>query len=218
MRLVFLGPPGAGKGTYSDMISKRYGIVHLSTGDMLRKIASEKGKLSEEIGRIMKEGGLVSDSVMEAIVKKRLSEKDCSDGYILDGYPRDLNQADHLSGITDIDAVFYFHVSEDSVMERLGGRLTCSGCRAVYHTHHKAPEKEGICDKCGGRLYVREDQKPKAIARRLEVYRKETEPLIEYYDRKGILHRIDANPDLAHIDSIIGPCTDIIENVVKKRN
>ena len=216
MNIVMLGSPGAGKGTYAAILSEKYGFPHISTGDLFRDVVKEDTELGRKVQEIMDSGSLVPDDITLEILKKRLEEDDCKKGFILDGFPRNVNQADSLSTIIDIDVVFCFVASEDVILERLGGRLTCKKCGAIFHMKNIPPKVEGVCDNCGGDLYQRPDQMPEAIKKRLDIYRESTAPLINYYNDKGILKEISSNPPIAEIDKIINPCTEIIDARIDK--
>jgi adenylate kinase len=193
MRLVFIGPPGVGKGTYAAAVSQRFGIPHVSTGDMIR----EEIKRGSELGRKLKEyverGLLVPDEIVTEMVRERLSREDCKRGFILDGYPRTLKQAEELDRITAIDLVLNFVAPDEVIIDRISGRRICRVCGAIYHVKYMPPKVPGVCDRCGGPLYQREDDKPEVVARRLEVYRQQFAPIIEYYRRRGILVDVDAS-------------------------
>jgi len=193
MRLVFIGPPGVGKGTYAAAVSQRFGIPHISTGDMIR----EEIKRGSELGRKLKEyverGLLVPDEIVTEMVRERLSREDCKRGFILDGYPRTLKQAEELDGITAIDLVLNFVAPDEVIIDRISGRRICRVCGAIYHVKYMPPKVPGVCDRCGGPLYQREDDNPEVVARRLEVYRQQFAPIIEYYRRKGVLVDVDAS-------------------------
>lgn len=216
MNIVMLGSPGAGKGTYAKILSKKYNIPHISTGDLFRDIVKEDSELGRKVKEILDSGGLQSDETTLEILKKRLEKDDCKNGFILDGYPRNEAQAESLSKITDINIVFHFIASEHVILDRLGGRLTCPKCNAIFHMNNIIPKVEGKCDHCGADLYQREDQKPEAIKNRLEIYNKTTAPLINYYKEKGTLKDISSNPPIKEIDKIISPCTEIIDSKLKE--
>ena len=188
MRLILMGPPGAGKGTQGEILEKKLGISTISTGLMLRtaiKEQTEVGKLAEQY---INDGKLVPDDVMVAIVKERLSQPDCEKGFILDGFPRTTAQAEALdaAGVT-IDKVLLLEVDDEKIVERLSSRRECSKCGTLYNVISKKPQKEGICDNCGGELICRKDDVPETIQNRLNVYHEQTEPIKEFYEAKGIL-------------------------------
>lgn len=209
MNIVFLGPPGVGKGTHADIVAKTYNIPRISTGDMLRDEIRRGTDLGNEVKNYMDSGELVPDEIVMDILKKRIHKNDCKKGFVLDGFPRTLTQAKELEDITNIDIVVNMLASHDVIIERITGRLTCRKCGAVYHVKNIPPKKEGVCDICGGELYRREDQTKEAIEKRLEVYEKRTKPLIEYYRNKGIL--IDVNVEGRKKD-----VAERIDNAIKK--
>lgn len=195
MYLVLIGPPGSGKGTQAKRLAERLGYFHLSTGDILREAVKEGTPLGLEAKKYMEEGKLVPDEVVIGIVKERLSSPDCEKGVVFDGFPRTLSQAEALDRIFNelgkrLDLVVEIEVSEEEVLKRLTGRRTCRNCGAMYHVLFDPPKVEGICDKCGGPLYQREDDKEEVIRERLRVYRKDTEPLVTYYENKGVLVKV----------------------------
>lgn len=194
MKLIFLGPPGAGKGTQAEKISELYGIAHISTGDMLRSQMREGTPLGAEAKGYIDRGELVPDELIVAMVAERIKEEDCANGFLLDGFPRTVSQAEALNGISDIDMVIDISVPAERLMERIGGRRMCSGCGAGYHTssYHK-----DTCEKCGASLYIRDDDRPETVKHRITVYERQTKPLIDYYREKGNLSRVngDNTPD-----------------------
>ena len=208
MNLIFLGAPGAGKGTLATMLSKAKGIPQISTGDLFRAAVKEGSELGRRVQGIMERGELVPDSLTVELVKERLSKSDARDGYILDGFPRTVAQADALAGFQEIDAVINFSISDDLVIRRLSGRRVCRSCGAIYHIENMPSKVEGICDRCGGELYVRDDDKIESIKNRLRVYKDQTEPLIAYYRNKGVLQEIDSSSSpqdsLSQINKLLG--------------
>ncbi len=192
MNLILLGPPGIGKGTQAEILSAKFSIPKISTGDMFREEIKRKTQLGQDASSYMQRGELVPDSIVMAIIRKRLSESDCRKGFVLDGFPRTLAQAEALEKITKIDLVLNLSASKKELIERMAGRLTCKGCGQIYHLKHSPPEKRGVCDSCRGELYQREDQKAEVLTKRIEVYEKQTKPLISYYRNKGILVDVDA--------------------------
>ncbi|MBU1204791.1 MAG: adenylate kinase [Nanoarchaeota archaeon] len=203
MNIVLLGSPGVGKGTYAERISKIYNIPQISTGDMFREAIKNK----TEIGLLAKtyydKGNLVPDDVTIKIVEQRLKQDDCKNGFMFDGFPRTIAQADALSNIVVIDKVLNFTASEEIIISRLSGRRVCIECGAIFHIKNIPPKTEGVCDECNGKLIQRDDDKPDSIKKRLDVYKKQTEPLIEYYKEKGLLADIDANRPFEQVDEII---------------
>ncbi|MDC7225545.1 MAG: adenylate kinase [Spirochaetales bacterium] len=199
MKLIFLGPPGAGKGTIASKICENLGIPHISTGDLFRKAIKNQTELGKKVQQIIESGDLVPDALTVALVKERLNNPDVEKGYILDGFPRTIGQADSLSEFSSIDAVINFTITDDQVIKRLAGRRLCKNCGAGYHVDTVKPKEEGICDKCGGELIIRPDDAPEAIKNRLAVYYESTEPLIDYYRQKGILNDVDGSPEVAAV-------------------
>jgi adenylate kinase len=193
MNLIFLGAPGAGKGTLATLLSKDYGIPQISTGDLFRAAVKEGSELGKQVQGIMEKGELVPDSLTVELVKERLAKPDAGDGYILDGFPRTIAQADALGEFQKIDAVINFAISDELVIRRLSGRRVCRSCGAIYHVDNMPPKVEGKCDRCGGELYIRDDDKIDSIKNRLRVYQEQTEPLIAYYRDKGRLREIDSS-------------------------
>lgn len=196
MRLILLGPPGAGKGTQASAIVKRYNIPHISTGDIFRLNIKENTPLGKEVKSYLDAGILVPDELVVDIVKDRLKKSDCANGFILDGYPRTINQAEVLDkelakmGIK-LDAVINIFLDVQLLIERAVGRRLCKNCGATYHIKFHPPKQDGICDICGGELYQRDDDKEETVKKRIEVYLTQTKPLIEYYKDKDILVNID---------------------------
>lgn len=188
MRLIMLGPPGAGKGTQAEFLSEKFGIPQISTGAIIRGIIASGTDEGKKIKELIDRGELLSDETVVAMIKQRLSEKDCENGFILDGFPRTIAQAEALftMGVT-IDKVLSIELSDEEILKRLSGRRECASCRATYHLEDNPPKQEGICDRCGGKLICRDDDKPETIKNRLSVYHKSTEPLKEYYKNTGLL-------------------------------
>jgi adenylate kinase len=192
MKLIFLGPPGAGKGTLATAVAEEYAIPQISTGDIFRQAVKNQTPLGRQVAVIMERGDLVPDELTTSLVRERLSKPDAADGFILDGFPRTIPQAEALGEFQIIDAVINFQAGDVVVIDRLSGRRVCRSCGAIYHVKNMPPRSEGVCDRCGGELYIRDDDKIEAITKRLEVYRKQTEPLIRYYEKLGLLRDIDA--------------------------
>ena len=195
MKLIMLGAPGAGKGTISEMVQKKYLIPQLSTGDLLREAVKNKISLGLSAKQFMDRGELVPDELVLKLLQQRIAKADCSKGFILDGFPRNIAQAESLAklGIV-VDKVLNFNVKEKIILERLTGRRTCKDCGAIFHIKNMPPKVKDICDKCGGPLYQREDQKPEVIKERLKTYNEQTAPLVERYKKKNLLADIDASP------------------------
>ncbi|WP_432450924.1 adenylate kinase, partial [Bacillus sp. XT-4] len=196
MNLVLMGLPGAGKGTQAERIVDDYGIPHISTGDMFRAAMKEETQLGLEAKSFIDKGELVPDEVTIGIVRERLGKNDCEQGFLLDGFPRTVAQAEALEDILKdlgrtIDYVINIKVDKDALMERLTGRRICKDCGATYHLVFNPPAKENVCDKCGGELYQRADDNAETVSTRLEVNLKQTEPLLNFYSEKGYLANID---------------------------
>ena len=212
MNIILLGPPGAGKGTQAGKIIEKYKIPQISTGDILRAAVREGTELGKEAQKYMNEGKLVPDSVVIGIIRDRLKEDDCKNGYLLDGFPRTIAQAEELDNIlsemnSSLDCVISIEVLDEEIIQRITGRRMCKECGAVYHIKYSPPAKDGICDKCGGNLYQRDDDKEETVRERLEVYKKQTEPLKEYYNKKGILKEVEGT---GSIDSIFASIDGIL--------
>ena len=214
MRLVLLGPPGAGKGTLAELLKERFGLLHISTGDILREEIKNKTRLGLEAKNFIDRGGLVPDEVVTRIIEDRLAhDKRTEKGFILDGFPRTLNQAKDLDKILarqnkPIDFVIDFKVSEHIIIMRLTGLRICRKCGAIFHMRNKPPRKPGICNECAGELYQRDDDKEATIKKRLEVYEKNTTPLIQYYEAQGKVLRINSDKD----------SKDVLEDLMKPFN
>jgi len=205
--LVLLGPPGAGKGTQAGRIVAEYGIPHISTGDILRAALKNQTPMGLEAKKYMDAGELVPDSVVIGIVKDRLQEPDTAKGFLMDGFPRTIPQAEALDVALDaldrgITKVVVILVDEEDLVRRLTGRRICRSCQAPFHVMFNKPQVEGVCDKCGGELYQRDDDSEATVRNRLDVYRNQTEPLIDYYDKAGVVARIDGAqaPDAVYED------------------
>jgi len=195
MRLVFIGPPGIGKGTYAKAISQKYGIPHISTGDIFREEIARGTELGQKVKYYVERGLLVPDEIVIEIVKKVLQSPMCSKGFILDGFPRTLKQAEELDKFTKIDLVFLFEAPLEIIIERVSGRLVCPKCGAIYHIKWRPPKTPGICDVCGTPLIRRKDDEPEVVRERYKIYKETFAPIIEYYRRKGLLVEIDSSRD-----------------------
>ena len=188
MKITIIGPPGGGKGTQAEILCEKLSIPHISTGAIIRNAIREKTELGIVAEDFIKKGQLVPDKLVIDMVSNRLLEEDCENGYILDGFPRTLPQADAMDEIgMELDVALNLLVSDEVIVDRLGGRRECKVCAAPYHVKFNPPEKDGVCDKCGGALITRADDVPDIIRQRLSVYHSETEPLIDFYKEKGIL-------------------------------
>ncbi|MDH5637509.1 MAG: adenylate kinase [Nitrospinota bacterium] len=209
MKIIMLGPPGAGKGTQAKRIVEKYGIPHVSTGDILRKNVREQTELGKRAQAYMDDGALVPDDVVVGMVNDRISEPDCRKGFILDGYPRTLDQAEALSDtITnlfekDIDLVLDLSVDADLLVNRATGRRTCRACGAMFHVEHNTSKMEGVCDKCGGELYQRDDDREATIIKRLEVYENQANALRFYYSTMGALRMVNGSQSVDDITQTI---------------
>lgn len=206
MNIVILGPPAVGKGTYAGFLSKNYNIPKISVGDLFRRAIKDETELGKKIKDYVSSGDLVPDEIVIELVKNRLEEDDCKGGFLLDGYPRTVPQAEAMMKFKKIDAALNFVAPDEVIMSRIGGRRTCSKCGAIYHVKNVPPKVEGICDRCGGRLIQRSDEKPQVIKNRLVVYRKKTKPVVDYLRKKGLLVDIDAHYSIEEIDKIISQC------------
>lgn len=201
MNLLIMGPPGAGKGTQAERLVKEVEIMHISTGDMFRAAIKEGTEMGKKAEEYMNQGALVPDEVVVGMVKDRLSKPDCKQGFLLDGFPRTLDQAKSLDETLNslqinIDGVINIAVPREKLMERLTGRRVCKNCGASFHVIFNKPKVEGKCDACGGELYQRGDDNEEAVGKRLDVYEQQTQPLIDYYSEKGLLLSIDGDQDI----------------------
>ena len=212
MKLVMLGGPGAGKGTQAKMIAEKYSIPHISTGDIFRANIKNGTELGLKAKAYMDAGGLVPDELVVDIVADRLTWDDAKDGFVLDGFPRTIPQAEALTKAlsesgTALDYAFDIEVPDENIIARMGGRRACVACGATYHIVNIPPKKEGICDKCGSELILRDDDKPETVKKRLDVYHEQTQPLIEYYKKAGCLKEIDGT---VAMNEVFGAIVDIL--------
>jgi len=212
MNIILLGPPGAGKGTQAKMLVERYGIPQISTGDILRAAVKEGTKMGKEAKSYMDKGELVPDKVVIGIVEERIQQPDCDKGYMLDGFPRTVPQAEALDGMlnnlsSQIDHVVSIEVDNKELVKRLTGRRTCRDCGAGFHIMFDPPKQEGVCDKCGGELYQRDDDNVATVTSRLEVYEAQTLPLIDYYQAQDKVRSIDG---VGEIKGIFGRITQVL--------
>ena len=197
MNLILMGAPGAGKGTQSEKISEKWGIPAISTGDMLRAAIKQGTELGVTAKSFMDEGKLVPDEIVIGIIKEYLTSDACKNGFILDGFPRSIPQAEALDAMgVKIDAVLSIEVADEKIVERMSGRRVCT-CGASYHTAYKPSQKEGICDKCGAELFIRKDDAPETVLNRLHTYHEVTEPLKEFYSKKGLLLTVEGQEEVA---------------------
>jgi len=199
MKLIFLGPPGAGKGTLAAKAVDFLKLPHISTGAIFRSAIAAQSPLGLKVKAIIDAGKLVDDETTIELVKERLTQDDTQSGYILDGFPRTIFQAETLAGFSAVDKVVNFDIPDSSVLERLGGRRVCRKCGHNFHAVFDKPKEEGVCDHCGGEVYVRDDDRAEAIQKRLEVYRAQTAPLIGFYREKGLLVDVDARPGVDEV-------------------
>lgn len=213
MKIIMLGPPGAGKGTQARMIAEKYGIPQISTGDILREEVKKGSALGREAKSYMDKGELVPDKLIIDIILKRLDEGGASKGYILDGFPRTVAQAAAFTSALSerderVDSVISIEVERGELIRRLSGRRTCVECGAMFHVHFDPPRRDAVCDKCGGKLIRRDDDNEETVANRLEVYRKQTEPLINYYEGSGVFKAVDG---MGSIEDILKRMEEALE-------
>lgn len=204
MRVVMLGAPGAGKGTQAKKIADKYGIPHISTGDIFRMNIKNGTELGMEAKKYMDQGLLVPDELVVRILLDRVAQPDCKNGYVLDGFPRTIPQAEVLDAELEklgekIDYAIDVNVPDENIINRMSGRRACVSCGATYHITYAPTEKEGVCDKCGSELILRDDDKPETVQKRLGVYHQQTQPLIEYYTAKNILKSVDGTKDMEDV-------------------
>ena len=207
-RLVLLGPPGAGKGTQAGRISAKYEIPHISTGDIFRANIKNNTELGQKAKSYMDKGELVPDELVVDLVVDRIKADDCKNGYVLDGFPRTIPQAEALdaalAAINDkVDFAINVEVPDENIINRMSGRRACVSCGATYHIVHIPTKVEGICDKCGAELILRDDDKPETVKNRLNVYHEQTQPLIDYYTGKNVLHEVDGTKEMEEVFSAI---------------
>lgn len=213
MKIIMLGAPGAGKGTQAKMIAAKYGVPHVSTGDIFRANIKNGTELGKEAKQYMDKGLLVPDELTVRILLDRVAQEDCADGYVLDGFPRTIPQAEVLENALNelgdkIDFAIDVDVPDENIIRRMSGRRACLSCGATYHIEHIPPKKEGVCDTCGSELVLRDDDKPETVKNRLDVYHKQTQPLIDFYTEKGVLKTVDGTLPMddvfAAITAILG--------------
>ena len=204
MKIIMLGAPGAGKGTQAKMIADKYGVPHVSTGDIFRANIKNGTELGMEAKKYMDQVLLVPDELTVKILLDRVSQPDCKNGYVLDGFPRTIPQAEVLDKALaelgeSIDYAIDVDVPDENIVKRMSGRRACVSCGATYHVVHVPPKKEGICDRCGSELILRDDDKPETVKNRLDVYHKQTQPLIDFYTKKGVLKTVDGTVDMQDV-------------------
>ncbi len=209
MKLIFIGPPGSGKGTQAKRLSSRFGVPHISTGDMLREAISEGTELGRQAAPIMAEGKLVSDDLMIGIIKDRLAKSDAGTGFILDGFPRTLVQAEKLDNIVGNGGeplrVLQLLVPDDAIVRRITLRRTCSSCGAIYHLENNPPASDAVCDRCGAEVIARPDDTEEAVRKRLEAFHRQTLPVATFYRSKSLLREVDG----------VGPVDEVFERIEK---
>lgn len=213
MKIIMLGAPGAGKGTQAEKICDRYQIPHISTGDIFRANIKNGTELGKKAKQYMDQGALVPDELTCDLVVDRISQPDCANGYVLDGFPRTIPQAEALDRALQargekVDFAIDVEVPDENIVKRMSGRRACLNCGATYHLMYKPPKKEGICDNCGSELVLRDDDKPETVQKRLEVYHAQTQPLIDFYQKAGVMHSVDGTQD---IDKVFADITGILE-------
>ena len=204
MRIIMLGAPGAGKGTQAKKIAEKYQIPHISTGDIFRANIKNGTELGNKAKTYMDQGLLVPDELTCDLVVDRIQQDDCANGYVLDGFPRTIPQAEALTKALEnlnskIDYAVNVEVPDSNIVHRMGGRRACLACGCTYHVEYNAPKVEGICDVCGAKLVLRDDDKPETVQKRLNVYHDQTQPLIDYYKEKGVLHSVDGTKDMEEV-------------------
>ena len=204
MKMILLGAPGAGKGTQAEIISKRLSAPIIGTGNIIREAIASGSKLGQEFKSYTDNGQLVPDEVVVKMVADRLSQPDCADSYILDGFPRTVNQAEAFEKMcVKIDSVVCLDIADEVIIDRMTGRRICKDCGTPFHIKHNPPKTEGKCDKCGGVLDIRKDDAPETVIKRLEVYHEQTEPLVEFYRERGLLTSIDATLEMNEVTKMI---------------
>ena len=212
MKIIMLGAPGAGKGTQAKQIAGKYGIPHISTGDIFRANIKNGTELGKKAKEYMDQGQLVPDELTCDLVMDRIAEDDCKNGFVLDGFPRTIPQAEALDAALTktgqaMDYAIDVDVPDENIVNRMSGRRACQKCGATYHIVSIPPKQEGICDTCGAELVIRDDDKPETVQKRLDVYHEQTQPLIDFYSKKGILKSVDGTKSM---DEVFGAITDIL--------
>lgn len=215
LNIVIIGPQGSGKGTQANLIAAKYKIANISTGEMFREAVKNQTDLGKAVKAIIDRGDLVPDDLTNELVKERLSKDDCQFGFILDGYPRNLSQAEYLLTHQKITHVLEIWISDEEAIKRISGRRICSNCGTTYHVLYNPPKQENICDRCGGKLTQRDDDNEKSVKQRLKIYHQETESIISFFQKKNLLYRINGEqriPDVARdVYSVLDKKNDIKE-------
>lgn len=197
MKLIMFGPPGAGKGTQADILGRRYGIKKISTGDALRDVIRSGSELGEQVKALMDEGKFVPNEIVTEIIRDRINSPDCANGFILDGFPRNLEQAKELVGMgVRVNKALLINVPDEVLVDRVQGRVMCDKCGASFHLKNNPPAVEGVCDKCGGHLQARHDDRPETVRARLKVYHEQTDPVVDFYRDRGVLSEIDGTASI----------------------
>ena len=211
MKLILLGAPGAGKGTQAELISEKFNIPTISTGNIIRAALKEGTEMGLKAKAYTEKGELVPDEVVIGIIKERLSQSDCAGGFILDGFPRTIPQAEALDGMgIPVDAALSIEVSDGEIVKRMSGRRVCPACGASYHTEYKKPASEGICDLCGEKLIIRKDDEPETVLNRLKVYHDQTEPLKDYYKSRGKLLTVEGQDEVTDTTALVFKALSVI--------
>lgn len=197
MKLIMFGPPGAGKGTQADILCRRYGIKKISSGDALRDVIRSGSELGEQVKALMDEGRFVPNEIVTEIIRDRISSPDCANGFILDGFPRNLEQAKELVDMgVRVNKALLINVPDEVLVDRVQGRVMCDKCGASFHLKNNPPAVEGVCDKCGGHLQARHDDRPETVRARLKVYHEQTDPVVDFYRDRGVLSEIDGTASI----------------------
>ncbi len=197
MKLIMFGPPGAGKGTQADILCRRYGIKKISSGDALRDVIRSGSELGEQVKALMDEGKFVPNEIVTEIIRDRISSPDCANGFILDGFPRNLEQAKELVDMgVRVNKALLINVPDEVLVDRVQGRVMCDKCGASFHLKNNPPAVEGVCDKCGGHLQARHDDRPETVRARLKVYHEQTDPVVDFYRDRGVLSEIDGTASI----------------------
>lgn len=216
MRIILFGPPGSGKGTQGDLLERRYGFPKISTGDLLRRAVRERTPLGVKAEAMMNRGELVSDEIVEGLVREKMASPDARRGYLLDGFPRNVAQVQALEAMDGgrPEVVIEIDVDSRSLIDRMQGRLTCRTCGTVFNLRLQKPRTKGLCDVCGGELYQREDDRPEVVIERLRVYKEQTEKIRAHYQAKGVFHRVDGS---GTVDEVFGRISEVLDRELARR-